>query len=632
MPQYFLYCRKSSEAEDRQVLSIESQIGELRRLTEKQGLSGVEILTEARSAKAPGRPVFNEMMQRIYRGEAQGVICWKLDRLARNPIDGGAVIWAMKQHGIEIITPTQTFRQADDNTILMYIEFGMAQKYIDDLSRNVKRGLRTKAEKGWYPTSPPLGYRNNPSTGMSDTCIVKDPERFKLVRQMWDLMLTGQHSPPQILAIANTEWHFRTRQTRKQRGKPLARSAIYRLFTDPFYYGWFEYPKGSGQWHKGGHEPMITEEEYKRVQLLLGAKANPRSITHVFPFTGLIRCGECGAAITAEEKYQLICSRCRCKFAYRKKDCCPRCKTKINAMPNPTFLHYTYYHCTKRKDPRCTQRSIEASTLEQQIDAYLSRIQISPRFRDWAITNLRAYHEQEVKKRNEIVYSQQKAYQDCLTRLDHLVRLKTAPENANGSLLTDEEYGHQRFELLKEKARLEELFQDTGHRVEQWLSLVEKTFHFACAARSWFAAGDVAVKKEILLAIGSNLTLKDKILLIDTRKPFLILEESLSRLSEEKRRFEPEQNGSTKGRIATLHGDSHSKRAQWDDVRTQVGKKQNVRKSNIPSYEEGRKLDWHVPVRDLLLHVKECQAECPQLNLVLDKLFGMVSDYQKQAA
>src|SRR5882724_2158325 len=173
MLRYFLYCRKSSESEDRQVLSIESQIGELQILAKKRGILILETLTEARSAKAPGRQIFNNMMQRIYRGEAQGILCWKLDRLARNPIDGGAIIWAIKQHGIEIITPTQTFRQSDDNTILMYIEFGMAQKYIDDLSRNVKRGLRTKAEKGWYPTSPPLGYRNHHSTGASDKSIIK---------------------------------------------------------------------------------------------------------------------------------------------------------------------------------------------------------------------------------------------------------------------------------------------------------------------------------------------------------------------------------------------------------------------------------------------------------------------------
>jgi DNA invertase Pin-like site-specific DNA recombinase len=527
MSGYFIYCRKSSEAEDRQVLSIESQTRELEQLATKLGLPVVELLTESKSAKEPGRPVFNSMMQRLYRGEAQGIICWKLDRLARNPVDGGSIIWAIKQHGIRVMTPAQSYAREDDNIILMYIEFGMAQKYVDDLSKNVKRGLKTKVENGWYPGIAPLGYLNSTNKQSGENSLIKDPERFHLVRRMWDLMLTGLHRPYKILEMANKEWCFRTRPTRKMGGKPLARSAIYQIFTKPFYYGSFEFPHGSGQWYRGKHEPLITEAEFDRVQTLLGRKGCPRPQSHPeFAFTGVIRCGDCESMVTAEDKHQIICGTCKFKFAYRSRNVCLRCNTSIEEMTGAVFLHYTYYHCTRTNNRDCVQRCTSGKDLEQQIDQYLGRIQISERFRDWAIKYLHEIQERESATQSHVLEAQQKAYQECLSRIDGLVKLKTSPGNVENILLSEEEYARQRLELLDEKARIEELLRDGGHRVEQSVRLAEKTFEFATNVRTRFAEGDAKTKKEILLTVGSNLTLKDKKLLIEARKPFLILEKS----------------------------------------------------------------------------------------------------------
>jgi hypothetical protein len=525
-------------------------------------------------------------MQRLYRGEIAGIICWKLDRLARNPVDGGSIIWAIKQHGIKVVTPAQSYAREDDNIILMYIEFGMAQKYVDDLSKNVKRGLKTKTENGWYPGIAPLGYLNdtNKQTGLNT--LLKDPERFPLIRRMWDLMLSGLYTPPKILEIANTEWRLRTRPMRKLGGKPLCRSAIYKIFTKPFYYGSFEYPKGSGKWYEGRHEPMVTPAEYDRVQTLLGRNGNPRPRSHCeFAFTGLLRCGECGSTVTAEEKHQVICGGCRFKFAYRRYEACPRCHLPIAEMPNPLFLRYTYYHCTKKQDPKCSQKVIPLADLEGQIDQYISRIQISVRFKKWAFIYLSELHEKEAKSRNDDLQARQKAYRDCLKRMDGLVKLKTSPGNADGTLLSDEEYGRQRVDLLKEKAEIEELLRDTGERAEQWWKLTEQTFEFALTARSRFAKGDAKTKKEILATIGSNLILKDKKLCIEAKKPFFLIEESLSGLKSPDHRVEPEFILTPQGQKPTDASSCLSLRGGRDDVRTLEHRNKKLVKSIYTFYK-----------------------------------------------
>ena len=575
MPRYFIYCRKSSEAEDRQVLSIESQTRELEQLAAKLGVSVVEILSESKSAKAPGRPVFNQMMQRLYRGEAAGIICWKLDRLARNAVDGGSIIWAIKQHGIKVMTQAQSYAREDDNIILMYIEFGMAQKYVDDLSKNVKRGLKTKIENGWYSGVAPAGYLNHTDKLTGENTLIKDPERFPLIRRMWDLMLTGLYTPPKILEIANREWGFQTRPTRKMGGKPLCRSAIYQIFTKPFYYGWFEYPTGCGQWYQGKHEPMITEVEFDKVQTLLGRNGSPRPQRKVdFAFTGLIRCGECDRMVTAEEKHQLMCGNCKFKFAYRKRTECPRCQTSIEKMVNPLFLHYTYYHCANR--PACRQRSVSTSELERQIDAQIFSIKISKKFVAWAIKYLHELHAKETTSQKTIIEAQQKAYKECLQAIDNLVKLKTSPGNADESQLSNEEYGRRRVELLKVKATLEKLLQDAGERIEQPLKLSEETFEFAGNVQERFSKGDAMTKKALLATFSSNLNLKDKMLLIEARKPFFILKNALSPENPELMPLEPEKNEMAQGRKIHsiflrpyLLGD-------LDDVRTSLKKAQRA--------------------------------------------------------
>src|SRR3989338_410282 len=506
MPNYFIYCRKSSETEDRQVLSIESQTNELTSLASRLSLQIEKIFSEAQSAKEPGRPVFNEMMKRIYKGEARGIICWKLDRLARNPIDGAAVIWALKQNGIEIITTNQTYRQGDDNTILMYIEFGMAQKYIDDLSRNVKRGNKTKLEKGGWLGGAPIGYLNHTDPLTKEITLIVDKERFPLIRKMWDLLFTQSYSVRQIVNIANDEWGMRTRKTRRQGGRPISLSTGYKIFTNPFYCGLMIRREGEFP-HR--YQKMVTAGEFDRVQLILGRQSKPRPKTHEFAFTGMIRCGECGCLITAEDKI------------------------KIN-KGNRRIHDYTYYHCTKRKrEIKCSQRYLEVKKLEKQIDDYLGRIQISEEFKNWAINYLRSRNDKEIEDRTARYKNLQEAYSQSQRQLDNLTRMRYR------ELIADEEYTRERNRLRIEMAQTKEKLGDTEHRAESWLGVSEKVFSCACHARERFRKGDLQTKKLILESIGSNLVLKDKKLSLEFKKPFFVIEKGLNGIPAENFRLEP---------------------------------------------------------------------------------------------
>ena len=499
---YILYARKSTESEDRQVLSISSQIDELKIIAERENIQIVDIMSESKSAKTLGRPVFAKLIDRISKGEANGILCWKLDRLARNFIDGGKII-EMIQHGV--IKHIQSFSQSyypQDNVLLMSLEFGMANQYSRDLSVNVTRGLKRKAEMGWYPVQPPIGYLNSKNKGRGNNDIYKDPERFDLVRKMWDLMLTGTHTMTDIWKIARNDWQFYGR-----RGIKISQTAVFYMFTNPFYYGMFEWPRKSGNWYTGSHEPMITTEEYDRVQVLLGRKGAPRKKTHEFAFTGIMKCGECGAAITAEEKSK--------------------------RQQNGNRHDYIYYHCTHRVKKNCSQKTIEEKKLTNQINGKLQALNVSDEFHVWAMKWLKEENAKEAENRNAIVSTQQKTYADTMRRLDRYIEMRANKE------LTEEEFLEKKASVLKEKTRMLELINDTDHRVNTWADNMENAFKFITRAELKLKIGTPEERKLIFSALGSNFLLEHRKLLLDMDEMLLPVEKLAGEVQAIHARLEP---------------------------------------------------------------------------------------------
>lgn len=570
MNRYFVYCRKSSETEDRQILSIESQERELLAYAQKEGLAVVKVFKEEKTAHKRGRLVFAGVLDELERGKAEGLLVWQPNRLARNAYDGGWLITAMDEGFLkEIRTPFKTYNNSPDDKFFLQLEFGMAKKDSDDKSINVKRGLAAKVRMGWRPGVAPLGYSNNKSKERGDRDILVDPERFPLVRKIFDLFLARTYSVSQICDIANYDWGLRTRQTKRMGGRPLSISHIYRILTDPFYYGYFYWNQ---ELVKGNHPPMITEKEYDTVQVLMGRKGRPRLKSHVFAFTGLIRCGECGSMITAEEKRQVICSQCKFKFSYLNRDDCPKCQTAIEAMEHPKFLHYTYYRCTKKRNRRCSQLYITGEELERQIAGTLATIQVRSEFKDWVLQTLRDHYRDDKTTQESITDSLAKGHKEVETRLANLLSLKVSPMNENGSLLSDAEYAQKKNSLLQEKHQVEEKLRDQGQSFEEWLRLCERAFDFAVYAPCWFEEGDWEAKRIILSSLGSNLELMDKKLTINLAHPLLAAIENTKKeipeVAPDFRPLEPKKGIAITSLSVRLEERIPILLRSWNDVRT----------------------------------------------------------------
>lgn len=374
---FILYARKSSESEDRQVVSIADQIHEMTSIAKTESLSIVQCIEESQSAKEPGRAGFEKLIMLIKSGKANGVLCWDLDRLARNPIDGGTISWLLQTGVLQCIKTYNSEHKTQDNALILQMHFGMATQYVRDLSKNVKRGLRNKALRGWNPGSLPLGYKHvSPKKfGVVEDEIQVDPPVFNAIRSLWDKILTGQYSIQQIHNQA-IQMGILSRY-----GRLVGRQTIYNIFKNEFYAGYFTWENENGIMMRihGKHKSMVTTEEYNYVQTKFFHGVNwnnPNKKTQEM-IHRILSCGACGNSITMEYKKRITCSSCSRRFSARVAKVCPRCRLSIEEMDNPKIFEQQYFHCVYRSKG-CKSRSVNRVVLLKALMNQLMSFDIIP--------------------------------------------------------------------------------------------------------------------------------------------------------------------------------------------------------------------------------------------------------------
>ncbi len=539
---YFMYLRKSSDSEDRQVQSIPDQMKVLTAMTEKAGIEVeiVDTLQESRSAKAPGRPEFTRMIDRLSRGEADGIICWKLNRLARNPVDGGTISWMLQQGVIKHIWTYEKSYYPSDNVLLMAVELGLANQYVRDLSTDTKRGIHSRANEKGYPNGvAPIGFLNDLSKERGNRGWLVDEDKFGLVKQVLDLAATGRYSTRELTRISDEQMGLRTPLHKRQGGKKICLSYMAGTLLRNTVYAGFFYTKDGERHELNAEMPrMISEDQYWHIQKILGNKGRPRPSVNkdTFAYTGTASCGTCGGVVTAEHKYQLICPECKKKFAYQNKTHCPGCDIAVSKMKGPTYLHYIYYHCTKKKDPTCPEGSITEKDADKELASFFrENLSMSESLADWCAENIKILDTGEVQNEFDRKTSIEKTLATKRNEDRELFLMRSR------NLLTDAELMAVREPLKAEIAALEGELAALGPVKPERLQRALRAFEVSKGIGEVFEKGSNLEKKEALTETGSNLTLTAKKLNVTNDKMYQAIIKGLLSARALNDAFEPEK-------------------------------------------------------------------------------------------
>ena len=483
----FIYCRKSQESEERQALSIPSQIEELHKVAVRQDLEVVKLYQESQSAKKPGRPIFNQMLIDMEKQGIKSVLVWNPDRLSRNSVDSGKIIYLMDQNIInEVVTPMQTIKNTPNDKFLFSILCSQAKLENDNRGLNAKRGMLTKAEMGWYPAPAPTGYINVTTETKGFKTIKIDPVKWPIIKRCFESILDGM-KPFEVYEKASKEWKLTNNN-----GTITSKSGFYYIINNPFYCGEFEWPSKSGKWYQGKHEPVVSKSDFRIIQKMLGGKGAPVKHSSFYTFGGLMRCAECGHGFSGDHKE---------KYYPKSK------KTG----------EYTYYRCTKKtKDQTCTQEPISEKILEDQIKGHLLSIRPPQGYLDWSKKWVAVLHNYKSDFHQDVRESLHNRKENVEKSLDRLLDIQIAGE------ITQEKYNEKKNKLEEELRDINNSIDSNDEGSNDWRAKVENALDFAESAyQRYCETKDPQLKRYFVTHLGANLRCNHRKVGIDLQNHFL---------------------------------------------------------------------------------------------------------------
>jgi site-specific DNA recombinase len=466
---FFLYARKSTDEPERQILSIEAQLFELREYAKKEGLNIVREFVESKTAKEPGREIFNEMVASIEKNEAEGILAWHPDRLARNSIDGGRIIYLVDTGKITTLKfPTFWFDPTPQGKFMLSIAFGQSKYYVDNLSENIKRGKRNKVKDGIWPQMSPLGYINEGGK------IVVDENIAPLIKKTFEAYSSGSFTLRQLRD------KFNELGLKRKSGKELAVSNYQKLLKNPIYTGLMLY---NGEIHEGKHEPIITKKLFDSVQEVMVRKSKPKTPKlKPYVYRGFFRCGECGCFITTE-----------------------------------TQKGHNYLRCTKRK-VRCGQRYVREDAITSQAKDLIQKVSLSSA---WANASINYFENEKMKSVQAESSFAQKARNELVeieTKLDRLLDLQL-----DGNL-SQAEYTAKKHKLILAKKDLEEKITAFGRKSNNRFELAIAFLKDANQAEKYAQQENPERIRDFLKKIGSNFRIAERTLSFPLKNAWVIAE------------------------------------------------------------------------------------------------------------